>query len=134
MNDEINQTTKLPPIVLFQKEKEYLNPLPNRILLEDYVEDVETKTVPPTLLVSYKGSGYSVPKEFIGKRVKLVPCDNKLYIYSNTKLVTVHDITSRRFNYQTDDYVSALKTSIHNKDIDIEKIAEENLRLLEEII
>src|SRR5690554_3468836 len=33
VNEEVNQTTNIPPCVLFQKEKEYLTPLPNKVLL-----------------------------------------------------------------------------------------------------
>ena len=43
VNQEINQTTKIPPYVLFQKEKEYLNLLPNKILLDSYIDEVITR-------------------------------------------------------------------------------------------
>ena len=93
-NRQINRTTNIPPVSLFSKEKEYLSPLPNSILLDSYIEGVITQVVPSTLLVSYKGSGYSLPPQFINKRVKLVPIDNKLYIYYNDSLVTVHHLSS----------------------------------------
>ena len=94
VNLEINQTTKIPPSLLFEKEKEYLDPLPNNVLLDSYVEFVDLQTVPPTLLVNYKGNGYSVPKKFINKRVKLIPIENKLYIYYNTDLLVIHELTT----------------------------------------
>lgn len=112
VNKTINQTTNIPPIVLFKKEKEYLNPIPSKILLESYISNVETQTVPPTLLVSYKGNGYSVPKSYIGKRVKLIPISNKLYIYFNTELITIHDISINKFKLST----RSLYRSIKNKD------------------
>ena len=112
VNKTINQTTNIPPIVLFKKEKEYLNPIPSKILLESYISNVETQTVPPTLLVSYKGNGYSVPKSYIGKRVKLIPISNKLYIYFNTELITIHDISINKFKLST----RSLHRSIKNKD------------------
>jgi len=133
VNQEINQTTKIPPYVLFQKEKEYLNPLPNKVLLDSYVDEVITQTVPPTLLVTYKGSGYSVPIKFIHKRIKIIPIKNKLYLYYNTELITVHEINRNRFHYKTDHYQEALRQSIHNKELDIEMIAKENLALLEKL-
>lgn len=58
VNQENNKTTNMPGVVLFKKEKEYLNPLPNKVMLESYIESVETKIVP------YKGNGYSVPSKF----------------------------------------------------------------------
>ncbi|HIX81162.1 MAG TPA: ribonuclease H-like domain-containing protein, partial [Candidatus Erysipelatoclostridium merdavium] len=66
----------MPPHILFEKEKEYLRPLPNKVMLDSYVDNVITQIVPPTLLVTYNGSGYSVPTKFINKRVKLVPIEN----------------------------------------------------------
>ena len=65
INEENNKTTQLPPLTLFQKEKEYLAPLPNEILLESYIVEVKTQIVPPTLLVRYQGAEYSVAKQKI---------------------------------------------------------------------
>ncbi len=89
-NEECNQTTKIPPNILFQKEKEYLLPLPNQAMLESYLDSSFIKTVPETMLINYKGNSYSVPKEYIGKSVKCVPDNNKLYIYFNTKLIMIN--------------------------------------------
>ncbi len=133
VNNEINQTTGIPPIVLFEKEKEYLKPLPNRLLLDDYVESSYTAQVPETLLVSYKGRGYSVPARYIGCRVRIYPIDHKLYIYSNRELISVHDLSDKKFNYHQSDYIDGLKTVIADQKKDIEKIAEENLKLLDTI-
>lgn len=133
VNESVNQTTQLPPLTLFQKEKEYLKPLPNKVLLDSYVDTVTTQIVPPTLLVTYQGSGYSVPLKYINKRIKMIAIDNKLYLYFNTELITVHQIQRNKFNYQLDHYQEALHQSIHNKEVDIEKIAKENLELLEKI-
>lgn len=133
VNDTINQTTNMPPHVLFEKEKEYLRALPSKVMLDSYVDNVITQIVPPTLLVTYNGSGYSVPTKFINKRVKLVPIENKLYVYFNTELVTVHEINKNKFNYHHDHYQEALHHTIYNKDIDIDMIAKENLKLLERI-
>ena len=133
VNNTINQTTKIPPHVLFKKEKEYLKPLPNKVLLDSYVDRVITQTVPPTLLATYKGSGYSVPTKFINKRIKMIPIENKLYIYFNTELITVHHINQNKFNYHRDHYQEALHMSIHNKEVDIDAVAKENLKLLERI-
>lgn len=134
VNQEINQTTHIPPCILFQKEKEYLTPLPNHVLLDSYVENVVIQTVPSTLLIRYQGSGYSVPRQFINKRVRLVPIENKLYIYYNTELIAIHALTNRKFNYQSDHYQEALKEVIQNDDVDVKRIAEENLALLDSII
>ncbi len=130
VNLENNQTTNIPPSVLVEKEKEYLNPLPNKVLLDSYVENVDIQTVPPTLLVTYKGNGYSVPPKLINKRVKLIPIDNKLYIYYNTDLIIIHELTNKKFNYDTKHYKEALGIRIKSEKYDIEKVSQENLELL----
>ena len=88
--------------------------------------------MPPTLLVSYKGSGYSLPPQFINKRVKLIPIDNKLYIYYNDSLITVHHLSSLPFNYKKEHYHQALSSRISNKSAkDIDDFASDNLKLFE---
>lgn len=127
-NNKINQTTKIPPIKLFEKEKEHLLPLPTKILLDSYIENIDTQKVPTTLLVNYKGNGYSVPSKLIGQRVKLIPIDNKLYIYFNTDLIICHTIKDQKFNYDQRHYTEALSIRLKDKSEDIEKMALENLK------
>ena len=79
------------------------------------------------MLINYKGNSYSVPKEYIGKSVKCVPDNNKLYIYFNTKLIHVYDISLNRINYDKIDYIDALKTITKSDSDDIEKLALKNL-------
>lgn len=66
INQEPSRTTGIPRNILMQKEKEHLRPLARIPLLESYLKDVNTVTVPNTLLVSYRGHGYSVPKNSSG--------------------------------------------------------------------
>jgi transposase len=134
VNQQINRTTNMPPLSLYAKEKEYLNPIPNNLLLESYIEGVITQVVPPTLLVSFQGSGYSVPCKYINKRVKLLPIDNKLYIYYNDLLLTVHTLSSNKFNYKNEHYTDALKTMITSKDDkSIEVMASNNLKMFDNL-
>lgn len=131
VNNTVNQTTCIPPVKLIKKEMEHLKPISNTILLESYISDVLTQTVPSTLLVRYAGSEYSVPKEFIGKRVKLVPIDNKLYIYHNMTLITIHDISHHRINYHEQDYFGAMQEVMPSRlsDDEIRQRSVENLEL-----
>ena len=85
--------------------------------------------MPPTLLVRYQGAEYSVAKQFINKRVKLVPIEDKLYIYHNMKIIAIHQISKQKINYKYEHYTEALKDVMKKQD-DIEKIAIENLALL----
>lgn len=96
-------------------------------MLESYLDSSFIKTVPETMLINYKGNSYSVPKEYIGKSVKCVPDNNKLYIYFNTKLIHVYDISLNKVNYDKFDYIDALKAITKSDSEDIEKLALENL-------
>lgn len=134
VNNEINQTTGMAPIMLFRKEKEYLKPLPKEQIMRYYEGAEVAAKVPNTLLVYYKGSGYSVPNKFIGKTVKLKVYDKNLYIYYNTDLISIHELSNKKFNYHESDYINSLRVSIKNPDVDIDKIAKENLSRLATII
>lgn len=96
VNTSINQTTGVTPIMLFNKEKEYLLPLPNKDLLNSYLDDTKTVKVSNGFLVYFRGNQYSVPPKFANKTVQLKEQDNKLYIYHNTNLIAMHDISSKK--------------------------------------
>lgn len=132
-NEKTNDTTGIPPVKLFKKEKEYLLPIPSKILFESYIKDVNKQIVPPTLLVQYKGNGYSVPSKLIGHEVKLVPQVDKLYIYSSIKLEVIHTISEQKFNYQKEHYIEGLAKAIKGSPDDVEKMAIANLAKLERI-
>lgn len=100
-------------------------------MIDSYIVDTLTCIVPPTLLVKYKGNEYCVRMKYINKRVKLVPLGNILHIYFNTELIRIHDICNKKINYNFEDYKEALNNNIRNKDLDIDKIALENLKLLD---
>ena len=133
VNKQINQTTNMPPIELYLKEKEYLQPLPNEQIMEKYLSTFVPAKVANTLLVHYKGAEYSVPAKFIGKTVKLNVIGNKLNIYYNKELIATHDIGDKKFNYANEHYVDALAKSMSNKtETQIEAIAKSNLELLDQ--
>ena len=83
VNMEVNSTTNMPPIVLYEKEKEYLNPLPKKQVIDSYLDTMIPAKVSNGLLVYYKGHEYSVPKKYINQTVKLNEVNNKLLIYYN---------------------------------------------------
>lgn len=128
-NQSINQTTQMPPMTLFRKEKETLSPLPRKILMESYLLETTTQIVPSTCLVRYQGSEYSVPIEYINKGVTIQPIDHQLYIYYNRKIIAIHPISDQRFNYDKAHYFSALGHSIIDED-QLKQQVEENLSLL----
>ncbi len=129
VNQAPSQATNIPPILLFQKEKEYLLPLPSNHIIESYMDcDRQTK-VHKDSLITYKGSKYSVPPNYIGKSVTLKEIDNELQIYFNTDLISTHQLSDNKINYNEDDYKEILSRVIKNKSIDdIESLATANLR------
>ena len=135
VNTKINSTTNTKPIMLYQKEKEYLSPLPSNQIISNYLNLNIPVKVSNTSLIYYKGSQYSVPLKYINKTLKIKVDNNKLYIYDNTKLIQVHNLTNKIINYNDSDYKALLSSSIPYKDEkDINEIAKKNLELFEHLI
>ena len=135
VNNLVNDTTGLKPILLYNKEKEYLKPLPQTRILEQYMNLSIAVKVHNTMLIDYKGHQYSVPKKYINKTLKVREIDNKLYVYDNTELIVTHDISNKKINYMEDHYIEGLKGSMaSNTDEQIEALAKKNLELFEQLI
>ena len=134
VNMEVNSTTNMPPIVLYEKEKEYLNPLPKKQIIESYLDTMTPAKVSNGLLVYYKGHEYSVPKKYINQTVKLNEVNNKLLIYYNKNLIASHDITEKKINYNKEHYIEGLQSSLPYKDNgQLEELAKQNLKLLDNL-
>jgi len=130
-NRQINTGTMMPPATLFVKEKEYLKPLPSKILLDSYLSNHTKQTVPPTLLVYYKGNKYSVGSDYISKTVDIYEISNELHIYYQSKLIAKHTITQNKINYTKEHYKQGLSHSLNNKTTDeIEEMASKTLEKL----
>jgi len=134
VNNEINQTTGVKPIMLIKKEKEYLSPLPNKEIIESYLNYMKPTTVHNDSMIYYKGKRYSVPHKFINKILKVKELDNKLYIYNNTDLIRIHPLTQKIINYHEDDYkkIMAEKLSFRSEG-DIEAFTIRNLEILDSL-
>lgn len=134
VNNKINDTTGMKPILLYSKEKEYLKPLPSNQILEHYMNLSVSVNVANTSLITYKGIEYSVPPKYINKTLKVKEIDNKLHIYNNTELVIIHDISDKKINYKEEHYIAGLKSSMPDKsDEYIDTLAKKNLQLFDEI-
>jgi len=134
-NSNINQTTNIPPILLFEKEKEYLSPLPNNRIMLSYLVNVEKTKVYPDSLVYYKGQRYSVSPKYIGQHVHLKQTDNILYIYHNKELISTHEIGLKIFNYASEHYKQGMQISMPYKDDHIiEEYTSQNLKRLDKLL
>ena len=135
VNSTVHQTTNVPPILLFQKEKEYLLPLPSNKIMLSYLEHVERTKVYPDSLIYYKGKKYSVSPKYINQYVQLKQTDNILYIYHNKQIIATHEINSKLINYAKEHYVEGLEITMPYKDkSDIEKYANDNLKRLDRLL
>lgn len=131
--ERICDETGVPPILLFQKEKEYLQSLPSDKVLESYLTHDRQTTVRKDSMVTYMKNKYSVPAEYIGKPVRLKVYDDSLQIYYSTELIVSHRLSDKRLNYKKEHYTQLLSGYIKNDD-DIAAIAEMNLRQMDTLL
>ena len=134
VNRQTNETIGVPPIMLFQKEKEYLKPLPNNKIMNNYLYDTLITKVSNESLFYYKGSKYSVPIKFINRTLNLREENNKLYVYYNKELITIHDISNKYINYKDEHYSEGLMTLLkHKSQNEIDEISKKNLELINKL-
>ena len=62
-------------------------------MLDSYIKNYKHLKVPNTMLITYMGKRYSVPHNYIGKYVDAYVVGSELFIYHNSELVTVHNIS-----------------------------------------
>jgi transposase len=129
LNNEISQATLEKPIERFQKEKEYLNPLPNQEILEHHITSPIVRKVSKESMIVYNRSKYSLSTKYIGKFVTLKATEGILQIYYNKDLIKTHKISEKKFNYDKADAIEILKSdSMKNySDSDIESFINDNI-------
>lgn len=97
---------------VFEDEKKYLIPLPNKNILEKYKQPIEYRKVSQDSMIIHRGNRYSVPTRFIGSYLSIRIIDNQVYIYDNTELVRCHPITENNLNYNNEDKLEILKSDL----------------------
>lgn len=125
--------TNVPPLLLFQKEKEYLQPLPNERIIESYLVHDRQTIVRKDSMVTFNKCKYSVPAEYIGMPVRLLVSENRLHIYYSTELISTHILSQKRLNYKPDHYKQLLSRRISDTET-IEEIATKNLKQLDVLL
>ncbi len=131
MNITISQDTQMSPTALFYKEKEYLKPLPEQSIIEQYLLP-NKYLVSNESLIRYKGHKYSVDPKLIGEEVTVNILDDKLYIYYNGKLITYHDINENPVNYKLEHYTILMKGKVKSEDL--ETVVNDNLRMMDNLL
>ena len=119
-------------MLLLQKEKEYLQPLPSDDVIDSYLSHDRQTTVRKDSMVTYNKCKYSVPAEYIGKPVKIRIAEDKLLIYYSTDIIAVHDLSNKRLNYKPDHYKQLLSGYVNPDNLD--DMAEANLKQMDEFL
>lgn len=131
-NARICQATGLPPILVFSKEKEHLQPLPHDKVCSLYKNVTISAKVNANALFNYKQNKYSVPPELIGKTIFVEVNENNLYVYYNKKLITVHRISKNKVNYHTDHHMELMGVTFKIKEIEtVQEYANKHFKELE---
>lgn len=130
INSEVSQATNEEPFIRFQKEKEYLNPLPTMDILLSYFHHEKEYKVSNESMIRYKGKKYSVPTSYIGQYLTVSEVESELYIYYTKDLIACHKISDKVLHYKKDHAKEILLSDAfkHYSDEDIELFIEENLR------
>lgn len=82
-NYQANSETKVAPIVLFFNERKQLKPLPNMDIMKLYHSNLMPIKVNISGLITYLGTKYGVPKEYVKKEVLISEIDDTIKIYNN---------------------------------------------------
>lgn len=130
VNSQVNQGTGRIPLLYFQKEKAFLNPLPAEELRKPYYITTHQVTVNPSCMFHYKGCQYSVPPEYRGCRLSIQVYDNYIHVYYNTKLITMHTPGTQKLNYHPDHYRAIVAQAEVFREEEIEHTAKENLKAI----
>ena len=131
MNITVNQETDMSPAALFYKEKEYLQPLPNKSVIDEYLTPNRYKVTNESL-IKYGNSRYSVDPKLIGEEVTVDNLDNKLYIYYNGKLITFHQLNENPVNYREEHYKTLMEGKVNENDMD--SIVSKNLGMMDRLL
>lgn len=128
LNHSVHIETGKIPILHIQKEKGSLLSPPRDKIRNLYRIPSSKVKVNSQSSISYKGNFYSVPSKYIGKNLIIQAYDDHLHVYDNTKLVTVHQISTIKRNYKPDYYIEMVGNKFHGDSDTIRQIAENNLK------
>ncbi len=134
INNDKSFATNQKPLTLLEKEKEYLLPLPNQDLINNYFTKPITRIVTKESMITYMNNKYSLDPKYIGKIVNLEVSESQLKIIFGKEIIATHRLSKRKFNYQQHHMVSILKSDAmrFKKDHEIEDFAKKQLELYDQ--
>ncbi|MBN1039994.1 MULTISPECIES: IS21 family transposase [unclassified Clostridium] len=137
LNNRINGTchtsTGKIPVLHLQKEKDFLLEPPKDQIRNHYKIITTSVKVNRQSMISYKSNQYSVPPEYIGKKLKLQVYDDQLHVYYNTNLVTIHRIQTLKLNYHADHYVKISALTFNKQSYEMIEMAKNNLKMIGDV-
>lgn len=128
-NSRICQATGLPPVLVFNKEKEHLLTLPHDKICSSYKNITVQAKVNTSSMFSYKQNMYSVPPDLIGKNIKIQASTTDLHVYYNRKLITIHRISDKKINYNDNHHAKIVGLTFSGQD-DVKEFADRHLKEL----
>ena len=138
LNDEINsavcQATGKKPFDLLEAEKPFLHKTNLGILTGYFIDNVKRK-VSKESMISYEGKKYSVPPEYIGKKVDISDAGSGFDISFNGHFVRHWEKSSKMMNFDHTDYLEIARLSSLRRldDDEIKLIAERNLEIYDKL-
>lgn len=137
MNNEKHADLNIEPIILFNKEKTSLKPLPKQCIMDEYLNNKKKQKVTSESLIRFKGKAFSVEPQYINCYVDVEEQNNTLYIYYKDDLIDTFDLNiyDKNINYKKEHYAKALAQSFgpNVKLEDVEDKALENLKNLDRL-
>ncbi|EIA21412.1 IS21 family transposase [Listeria fleischmannii] len=131
INHSLHQGTGKIPILVYQKEKEYLQPLPSVQIRDHYRLVYKLVKVNASAMISYKGNFYSVPLQYRSQTVGYQVLSNNIYIYKEHQLIACHRVTHAKLNYDEQHYIENLQ-HVFPEGIDVTSLAKRNLEQIGE--
>lgn len=133
VNAQVNQGTGRIPLLYFQKERAFLQCIPNDAIRKPYQLPTHTVKVNTSSMIQCRNKQYSVPPEYVGKIITYQIYDGYLHAYFNTKLLAVHPLSESKLNYHMDHYEAIARITSSFKEEDIKGYASQNLKRIGEM-
>jgi transposase len=133
INEEVSQATGEVPNMRFEKEKEYLRPLPCTRMLSAYISNHKDYTVSHESMIKYKGGKYSVPTYYIGKEVEVKENDDRIDIVYDQDIISSFDLSEKKLNYKHEHVREILASDAlaHLGAADIDEFIKNNLSTMD---
>lgn len=133
INSACHTSTGKIPILHLEKEKDSLLKLPKDEIRNHYKIVTTSVKVSYQSMISYKSNHYSVPPQYIGKKLKLQVYNDQLHLYYNSNLVTIHKVQNQKLNYHIEHYAEISGMTFNKNSYEMMEKAKENLNMIGDV-